>query len=58
MATRIRLPRHAHKSYAFYSIVIADSTAPRDRTFLEAIHTYNPNTNPATLDSNYDTALP
>ena len=30
MATRIRLQRHGRKSYAFYSIVIADSRAPRD----------------------------
>ena len=48
MATRIRLQRHGRKSYAFYSIVIADSRAPRDGKFIEKIGTYNPNTNPAT----------
>ena len=34
MATRIRLQRHGRKSYAFYSIVIADSRAPRERRWL------------------------
>ena len=42
MATRIRLQRHGRKSYAFYSIVIADSRAPRDGKFIEKIGTYNP----------------
>ena len=57
MATRIRLQRHGRKSYAFYSIVIADSRAPRDGKFIEKIGTYNPNTTPATVDLNFDAAL-
>ena len=57
MATRIRLQRHGRKSYAFYSIVIADARAPRDGRFVEKIGTYNPNTNPATVDLNFDRAL-
>ena len=57
MATRIRLQRHGRKSYAFYSIVIADSRAQRDGKFIEKIGTYNPNTNPATVDLNFDAAL-
>ena len=57
MATRIRLQRHGRKSYAFYSIVIADARAPRDGRFIEKIGTYNPNTNPATVDLNFDRAL-
>lgn len=57
MATKIRLQRHGRKSYAFYSIVIADSRAPRDGKFTEKIGTYNPNTNPATVDLNFDSAL-
>ena len=57
MATSIRLQRHGRKSYAFYSIVIADSRAPRDGKFIEKIGTYNPNTNPATVDLNFDAAL-
>ena len=57
MATKIRLQRHGRKSYAFYSIVIADSRAPRDGKFTEKIGTYNPNTNPATVDLNFERAL-
>ncbi|MCQ2197318.1 MAG: 30S ribosomal protein S16 [Bacteroidaceae bacterium] len=57
MATKIRLQRHGRKSYAFYSIVIADVRAPRDGRFTEKIGTYNPNTNPATVDLKFDRAL-
>lgn len=57
MATKIRLQRHGRKNYAFYSIVIADSRAPRDGRFIEKIGTYNPNTNPATVDLKFDRAL-
>lgn len=57
MATRIRLQRHGRKGYAFYSIVIADVRAPRDGKFTEKLGTYNPNTNPATVDLNFDRAL-
>ena len=57
MATKIRLQRHGRKSYAFYAIVIADARAPRDGKFSEKIGTYNPNTNPATVDLKFDRAL-
>ena len=57
MATKIRLPRGGRKGYAFYSIVIADARSPRDGKFTEKIGTYNPNTNPATVDLNFDRAL-
>ena len=57
MATKIRLQRRGRKGYAFYSIVIADARAPRDGKFTEKIGTYNPNTNPATVDLNFDRAL-
>ena len=57
MATKIRLQRHGRKGYAFYQIVIADSRAPRDGRFIERIGSYNPNTNPATVDLNFDAAL-
>ena len=53
MATKIRLQRNGRKSYAFYSIVIADVRAPRDGKFTEN----NPNTNPATVDLNFERAL-
>ena len=57
MATKIRLQRGGRKGYAFYRIVIADVRAPRDGKFTEKIGTYNPNTNPATVDLNFDRAL-
>ena len=56
MATKIRLQRGGRKGYAFYSIVIADARAPRDGRFTEKIGSYNPNTNPATVDLNFDRA--
>jgi small subunit ribosomal protein S16 len=57
MATKIRLQRGGRKGYAHYSIVIADVRAPRDGKFTEKIGTYNPNTNPATVDLNFERAL-
>ena len=57
MATKIRLQRRGRKGYAFYSIIIADARAPRDGKFTEKIGTYNPNTNPAAVDLNFDRAL-
>lgn len=57
MATKIRLQRHGRKGYAFYQIVVADSRAPRDGKFIERIGSYNPNTNPATIDLNFERAL-
>ena len=57
MATKIRLQRHGRKAYAFYKIVVADSRAPRDGKFIEKIGTYNPNTNPATVDLDFERAL-
>jgi small subunit ribosomal protein S16 len=57
MATKIRLQRHGRKGYAYYHIVIADSRAPRDGKFVERLGSYNPNTNPATIDLNFQKAL-
>ena len=57
MPTKIRLQRDGRKGYAFYHIVIADSRAPRDGKFIERIGSYNPNTNPATIDLKFDRAL-
>ena len=57
MATKIRLQRRGHKHYAFYSIVIADSRSPRDGKFTEKLGTYNPNTNPAAVELNFERAL-
>ena len=57
MATKIRLQRHGRKGYAYYHIVVTDSRAPRDGKFIERIGSYNPNTNPATVDLNFERAL-
>ena len=57
MATKIRLQRGGHKGYAVYRIVIADVRAPRDGKFTEKLGMYNPNTNPATVDLNFERAL-
>ncbi len=57
MATKIRLQRGGRKGYAVYRIVVADVRAPRDGRFTEKLGTYNPNTNPATVDLNFERAL-
>jgi len=57
MPAKIRLQRHGRKRYAYYHIVIADSRAPRDGRYIERIGNYNPNTNPATIDLDFDKAL-
>jgi small subunit ribosomal protein S16 len=57
MATRIRLQRRGKKNQPFYHLVIADGRAPRDGRFIEDLGTYNPLTNPATLNINFDRAL-
>ncbi len=57
MATKIRLQRHGKKGKAFYHIVAADSRAKRDGKFIEKLGIYNPNTDPATIDLNFDKAL-
>ena len=57
MATKIRLQRFGKKGAPFYHVVVADSRAPRDGKFIERLGSYNPNTNPATVDLNFDRAL-
>ncbi len=57
MPAKIRLQRNGRKRYAYYHIVIADSRAPRDGKNVERIGSYNPNTNPATIDLDFDKAL-
>ena len=57
MATRIRLQRHGKKNKAFFHLVAADSRAKRDGKFIEKLGTYNPNTNPATIDLNFERTL-
>lgn len=57
MPVKIRLTRRGRKKSPFYHVVIADSRAPRDGRFIESIGKYNPNTNPATIELDFDKAL-
>ncbi|WP_430399915.1 30S ribosomal protein S16 [Flavobacterium sp.] len=57
MSVKIRLQRHGKKGKPFYWIVAADARSKRDGKFLDKIGTYNPNTNPATIDLNVDSAV-
>ena len=57
MAVKIRLARRGRKKAATYDIVVADARAPRDGRFIEKIGTYNPNTNPATINYDADRAF-
>ena len=57
MPVKIRLSRHGRKKAPFYHIVVADSRAPRDGRFIERVGSYNPITDPATIELNFDRAL-
>lgn len=57
MPVKIRLQRHGRKRYAYYHIVVADSRAPRDGRFIERLGSFNPNTNPATIQLNFEKAV-
>ncbi len=57
MATRIRLQRFGRKSRPIYHIVVADVRAKRDGRNIEKLGLYNPNTNPATIDLDFDSAV-
>jgi small subunit ribosomal protein S16 len=57
MAVKIRLARKGRKKKAFYHIVVADSRSPRDGRYIEKIGSYDPITNPATIELDFDKAL-
>jgi small subunit ribosomal protein S16 len=57
MPVKIRLSKKGRKKLPYYHIVVADSRAPRDGKFIERIGVYNPQTNPATIELNFDRAL-
>jgi small subunit ribosomal protein S16 len=50
MPVKIRLARRGRKKAAMYDIIVADSKAPRDGRFIQKLGTYNPNTNPASIN--------
>jgi len=57
MAVKIRLARKGRKKLAYYHIVVTDSRSPRDGRYIEKIGKYNPLTNPATIELDFDKAL-
>ena len=57
MPVKIRLQRHGKKGKPFYWVVAADSRSKRDGKFLEKLGIYNPNTNPATVEIDVDSAV-
>lgn len=57
MATKIRLQRHGKKGKPFFHIVAADTRSKRDGKYIERLGSYNPNTNPATIDIDFDRCL-
>jgi small subunit ribosomal protein S16 len=57
MAVKIRLARRGRKKLARFDVVVTDSRSPRDGKFIEKIGTYNPLTNPATIELNEDKAF-
>ncbi|MBN2348483.1 MAG: 30S ribosomal protein S16 [Bacteroidales bacterium] len=57
MPVKLRLTRQGRKRKPYYHIVVADSRAPRDGRYIERIGMYNPNTNPATIELDFDRAF-
>ena len=53
---KIRLRRMGAKKAPFYRIVVADSRSPRDGRCIEEIGTYNPLTDPATVEIDVEKA--
>ncbi|WP_159022499.1 30S ribosomal protein S16 [Formosa sp. L2A11] len=57
MPVKIRLQRHGKKGKPFYWIVAADVRSKRDGKYLEKLGSYNPNTNPATIELDVNGAV-
>ena len=53
---KIRLRRMGAKKAPYYRVVVADSHFPRDGRFIEEIGTYDPLTNPITIDIDMERA--
>ncbi|MFO6454501.1 MULTISPECIES: 30S ribosomal protein S16 [unclassified Aeromicrobium] len=56
MAVKIRLKRMGKIRTPFYRIVVADSRTKRDGRVIEEIGTYNPKTDPSTINVDSDRA--
>ena len=57
MSVKLRLQRQGRKKQPFYYIVVADSRAPRDGRFIDRVGSYNPNTDPATINLDIDRSV-
>lgn len=57
MSVKLRLQRFGRKKRPYYHVVVADQRAPRDGRFIERIGSYDPTTNPATIDLNLEKAV-
>ena len=53
---KIRLRRMGAKKAPYYRVVVADSHSPRDGRFIEEIGTYDPLSNPITIDIDMERA--
>lgn len=51
---KIRLARHGAKKHPFYRIVVADSRAPRDGSFIDQVGFYDPTKNPSVVQLKRD----
>ena len=49
---KIKLQKNKKKKAPFYHVVVADSRSPRDGKIIEKVGTYNPMTEPATIEIN------
>ena len=57
MAVKLRLTRMGKTKQPMYRIVATDSRKKRDGEYIELVGTYNPLTNPATLNISEEVAL-
>ena len=57
MAVKLRLTRVGKTKQPQYRIVAADSRSPRDGRFIQIVGTYNPRTDPSTLNVDNDKAV-
>lgn len=57
MAVKLRLTRMGRKKRPYYRIVAVDSRSRRDGQYIEAVGTYNPLSNPATVEVDHALAL-